>query len=65
MMNCTPPYPEWPEVMIMLEETGLEWKHVDVNIAGRSIQREHIKLNPNNKIPAIVDTEGPGGAATR
>jgi len=48
--------------MIMLEETGLEWKHIDVNISlGEQFQPEHLKLNPNNKIPAIVDTDGPGG----
>ena len=56
------PTPNGQKVMIMLEETGLEWKHVDVNIrTGDQFTPEHLKLNPNNKIPAIVDTEGPGG----
>lgn len=56
------PTPNGQKVMIMLEETGLEWKHVDVNISiGEQFQPEHLKLNPNNKIPAIVDTNGPGG----
>ena len=56
------PTPNGQKVMIMLEETGLEWKHVDVNIrSGDQFQPEHLKLNPNNKIPAIVDTDGPGG----
>ena len=50
------------KVMIMLEETGLEWKHVDVNLGlGEQFSPEHLKLSPNNRIPAIVDTEGPGG----
>ncbi|MFH1602469.1 MAG: glutathione binding-like protein [Pseudomonadota bacterium] len=50
------------KVMLMLEETGLEWKHVGVNIhLGEQFSPEHLKLSPNNKIPAIVDTEGPGG----
>jgi GST-like protein len=56
------PTPNGQKVMIMLEETGIEWKHIDVNIRlGDQFKAEHLKLNPNNKIPAIVDTEGPGG----
>jgi GST-like protein len=56
------PTPNGQKVMIMLEETGLEWTHVDVNIRlGEQFSPEHLKLNPNNKIPAIVDLEGPGG----
>ena len=56
------PTPNGQKVMIMLEETGLEWRHFDVNIrTGDQFKPEHLKLNPNNKIPAIVDTEGPGG----
>lgn len=57
------PTPNGQKVMIMLEETGLEWKHIDVNISlGEQFQPEHLKLNPNNKIPAIIDTDGPGGS---
>ena len=53
--------PNGQKVMIMLEETGLEWKHIDVNIRlGEQFTPEHLKLNPNNRIPAIVDTDGPG-----
>jgi len=56
------PTPNGQKVMIMLEETGLEWKHIDVNIrTGDQFTPEYLKLSPNNKIPAIVDTEGPGG----
>jgi GST-like protein len=56
------PTPNGQKVMIMLEETGLEWKHVDVNIRiGDQFKPEHLKLSPNNKIPAIIDTDGPGG----
>ena len=56
------PTPNGQKVMIMLEETGLPWTHVDVNIrTGDQFKPEHLKLNPNNKIPAIVDPEGPGG----
>ncbi|MFN0303730.1 MAG: glutathione S-transferase N-terminal domain-containing protein [Burkholderiales bacterium] len=56
------PTPNGQKVMIMLEETGLAWKHIDVNIrTGDQFKPEFLKISPNNKIPAIVDTEGPGG----
>jgi GSH-dependent disulfide-bond oxidoreductase len=56
------PTPNGQKVMIMLEETGLEWQHIDVNIRlGDQFNPEHLKLSPNNKIPAIGDTDGPGG----
>lgn len=56
------PTPNGQKVMIMLEETGLEWKHFDVQIRlGEQFTPEYLKLSPNNKIPAIVDTDGPGG----
>ena len=56
------PTPNGQKVMIMLEETGLEWKHFDVLIRlGEQFKPEFLKLSPNNRIPAIVDTEGPGG----
>ena len=57
------PTPNGQKVMIMLEETGLEWKHIDVNIrTGDQFSAEHLKRSPNNKIPALVDSDGPGGA---
>ena len=56
------PTPNGQKVMIMLEECGLEWKHFDVNIrTGDQFSAEHLKRSPNNKIPAIVDAEGPDG----
>ncbi len=56
------PTPNGQKVMIMLEECGLEWKHFDVNIRlGEQFTPEFLAISPNNKIPAIVDTEGPGG----
>ena len=59
------PTPNGQKVMIMLEETGLEWKHFDVDISiGEQFTPDYLKLSPNNKIPAIVDTEGPGGRYT-
>ena len=56
------PTPNGQKVMIMLEETGLEWKHFDVNIRlGEQFSPEFLKKSPNNKIPTIVDPDGPGG----
>ena len=56
------PTPNGQKVMIMLEETGLPWKHIDVAIRlGEQFTPEFLKLSPNNRIPAIVDPEGPGG----
>ena len=56
------PTPNGQKVMIMLEELGLEWKHVDVNIrTGDQFAPDYLKLSPNNKIPTIIDSDGPGG----
>jgi len=56
------PTPNGQKVMIMLEETGLEWKHFDINIRlGEQFTSEFLKKSPNNKIPTIVDPDGPGG----
>ena len=59
------PTPNGQKVMIMLEECGLPWKHVDVDIrTGDQFKPGHLKLSPNNKIPALVDPDGPGGSYT-
>jgi GST-like protein len=56
------PTPNGQKVMIMLEELGIEWKHFDVNIRiGEQFAPEFLKKSPNNRIPTIVDTDGPGG----
>ena len=56
------PTPNGQKVMIMLEETGLEWKHFDINIRlGEQFTPAFLKKSPNNKIPTIVDPDGPGG----
>lgn len=50
------------KVYIMLEETGLDYEIHPVNIgAGDQFKPEFLAISPNNKIPAIVDNEGPGG----
>lgn len=57
------PTPNGVKVSIMLEETGLPYEAHRVSF-DRGDQRspEFLSLNPNNKIPAIIDPDGPGGA---
>jgi GST-like protein len=46
----------------MLEETGLPYRVIPVDIgAGDQFKPEFLKISPNNKMPAMVDTDGPGG----
>lgn len=46
----------------MLEECGLEYRVKPVNmLRGEQFRPAFLKINPNNKIPAIVDHDGPGG----
>ena len=46
----------------MLEEVGIEYEVHPVDILnGRQFDPEFLKISPNNRIPAIVDTDGPGG----
>jgi len=46
----------------MLEETGLEYEVRPVNIRiGEQFKPEFLRISPNNKIPAIVDRNGPDG----
>jgi GST-like protein len=46
----------------MLEETGLPYRVHKVDLGAREQAKpEFLKINPNGKIPAIVDTEGPDG----
>lgn len=48
--------------IIMLEEVGLPYKIIPVDIRnGANKTPEHLARNPMGKIPAIVDTDGPGG----
>jgi GST-like protein len=47
----------------MLEETGLAYEpHLVSFDSGDQLSPEFLSLNPNNKIPAIIDPHGPGGA---
>ena len=54
--------PNGVKVSIMLEETGLPYEAHLVDIdANESRTEEFLSLNPNGKIPAIIDPNGPGG----
>lgn len=54
--------PNGYKVTIMCEEVGLKYNVIPVNIrTGDQFKPEFLKLCPNNKIPAIVDDEGPAG----
>jgi GSH-dependent disulfide-bond oxidoreductase len=54
--------PNGHKVHIMLEECGLPYRVHPVNIgAGDQFKPEFLKISPNNKIPAIVDSDGPDG----
>ena len=54
------PSPNGHKVHIMLEETGLPYRVIPVYIGqGDQFKPEFLKISPNNKIPAIVDSDGP------
>ncbi len=54
--------PNGHKVHIMLEELGLAYNVHPINIgAGDQFDPEFLKISPNNKMPAIVDPEGPDG----
>jgi GST-like protein len=54
--------PNGQKVSIMLEETGIPYDAHTVNIMkGDQFTEDYIKINPNSKIPSIVDPEGPDG----
>ena len=52
------PTPNGRKISIMLEECGLEYRTIPVDIgAGDQFAPEFLKISPNNRMPAIVDTE--------
>ncbi len=55
--------PNGRKLHIMLEETGLAYKVIPVDISkGEQFKPDFLRLNPNGKIPVIVDRGAPGGA---
>ncbi|WP_108397702.1 glutathione S-transferase N-terminal domain-containing protein [Devosia submarina] len=56
------PTPNGQKVHMMLEELGVPWNYHRIDIGkGDQFKPEFLAISPNNKIPAIVDPEGPGG----
>jgi GSH-dependent disulfide-bond oxidoreductase len=56
------PTPNGVKVSIMLEETGLPYEPHFINIGqNETWTPEYLALNPNGKIPSIIDPDGPGG----
>jgi GSH-dependent disulfide-bond oxidoreductase len=56
------PTPNGVKVSTMLEETGLAYEPHTVSFdRNDQLSPEFLSLNPNNKIPAIIDPNGPGG----
>ena len=54
--------PNGRKVSIMLEELALPYRVHPINIGqGEQYKPEYVKINPNSKIPSIVDPEGPNG----
>lgn len=57
------PTPNGHKVTIALEEMGLPYEIRAVNIGrGDQFKPEFLAISPNNRMPAIIDPEGPGGA---
>ena len=60
------PTPNPAKVALFLEETGLAYELVPVDTRkGEQHAPDFLKVNPNAKLPAIVDTDGPGGGPAR
>ena len=55
------PTPNGVKISIALEEAGLPYEAHRVSLSGDVTTPEFLSLNPNNKIPAIIDPNGPDG----
>jgi GST-like protein len=56
------PTPNGWKVSIMLEECGLPYNVIPIDISrGEQFRPEFLEISPNNRMPAIVDHHGPGG----
>ncbi len=56
--------PNGHKITMFLEETGLEYKIFPVNIGkGEQFKADFLAISPNNRIPALVDHDPPGGGA--
>ena len=60
------PTPNPAKIALFLEETGLPYEIIPVDTSRGEQHRAAFRaINPNGKVPAIVDTEGPGGREAR
>jgi GST-like protein len=58
--------PNGRKISIMLEELGLPYNVHPIDIGkGEQFKPEYVAINPNSKIPAIVDSDGPDGSPIR
>lgn len=58
------PTPNGKKVTIFLEETGTSYKVIPINISrGDQFTREFLEINPNHRMPAIIDREPEDGGA--
>jgi GST-like protein len=56
------PTPNGYKITVMCEEVGLKYNIIPVNIgAGDQFKPEFLQISPNNRMPAIVDHDGPDG----
>ena len=56
------PTPNGHKIHIMLEECSLSYRIHGINIrVGEQFEEEFLKISPNNRIPAIIDQDGPSG----
>ena len=56
------PTPNGHKIHIMLQETGTPYRVIPIDIgAGDQFKPDFLKISPNNKMPAMVDPEGPDG----
>ena len=54
--------PNVVKIFVMLEECGLPYNFIPIDVyQGHQFTAEFTRLNPNQKIPVIVDSDGPGG----
>ena len=60
------PTPNPAKVALLLEEAGIDYETIPVDTSkGQQHTRDFRAINPNGKVPAIVDTDGPGGKPAR
>ncbi len=56
------PTPNGWKITIMLEEAEMEYRVIPVNLgAGDQFKPEFLEISPNNRMPVIVDSDGPNG----